>query len=94
MSKETYTRIIDKYFSTQMNKNVISEDLTDSNIEDLSVIYGFQVKRGDEIFRFFTKKDDVYTMNYFSSSHRSIALRTILLDNKKVGDRGGIPVFG
>ena len=93
MSKETYTRIISKYFSNQ--NNIIGDDLTDEDIDDLSFIYGFGVKRGDEVFRYFIKDGDNYTVNYFSTTHRSAALRYILLDhNNMIEFRGGIPVFG
>jgi hypothetical protein len=95
MFKETYSRIIDKYFSSQVEKNIIDDDLTDEQLEDLIAIYGIDVKPGDEIYRYFIKSGDTYTTKYLSSSYKSDAMKSILLTDKVfIEDRGGIPVFG
>lgn len=95
MSKETYSRLIDKYFSNQTEKAYIEDDLAPEHIEDLSEIYGFPVVPGCHVYRYFILKDDKFTVHYFSEHHRPDMMRDILMtDLKFIEDRLGVPVFG
>jgi hypothetical protein len=93
----TFTDIINKYFKFQneATNNLIDEEISDDNIEDLTDIYGFEVIRGSKIYRYFIKnQNDVYQVKYFSSTYRYPVLNDIVKNNLKfLGDRLGIPVF-
>ena len=95
MSKETYTRMIERYFSYQTEKSFIDNDITQEHLDDLNEIYGLDVTAGSHVYRYFIYRDEKFTLVFFNEQTKATMLRDVLMsDLKFVEDRLGIPVFG